>query len=333
MTIGLISIVFYIYGGLSGTTWGGWTPPSTEIKLTKKEFSWKKQIRSTYECDFNYIGLDGGFREDSITYIDIEFGDNSVLLEILDKEIESVTKKIAESFVAATSGKRKQTYVLISYEHNHDFKNDTVIMNLSKRRSCLYDILHKKTLPTTKKLIVPKLGYFGFSEKENDLFYYKLGGSMRSYLNCTIQQDSILKYYKIKERIKLKDLDNCISYSSRTKQLIDFQNSNIESTHTFVFYENKCISVDINYTYHPKSKDVRPIDFIKKVTEIAPDRLKNAKPDKLMLINKIKEENYNLNKNMFGFHIQFNVDTLKKPWRIKYKTSLDDFRYYSTYEM
>lgn len=323
----LLILFWYIEMGRSFS----WMPPSTEFHLEKNEINWKKQIESKYECSINFIGLDSGFEEDSITYLNISFKDNSILNEKLDEELEMISNKISSSFISSTSGKRKQTYILIKYIYSHNYNNDTIATNIPKERYCLYDIINKNVLPTYKKLIIPKFGYFDFYEKENDLFYYKLGGQLKNYLNCSIQQDSILKYYNIKEPIKFKELDNCVSYTSKKKYLIDLNKAYIESTHTFVFFENECVSVDINYRCFPKSNDIESIDFIKKVTEISPERLKYSKPEKLNLINKLKGNNYNLDKKIFGVNVHFKVDTLKKPWQIKYGTSLDDIRFYRTF--
>ncbi len=331
--VGLIStIIFFFYFAFSGTTWGGWTPPSTELILTQKESNWKKQVETNYNCEVNSIGLDGAFQQDSVIYMLVTFGDNSILKNDLNEDIEIITKKISSSFVISSQNKRKQTHILIVYSFIHNYNKDTVVTTIPTDRQCLYNIKSKTIIPTYKNLIIPKFGYFDFSPRENDLFYYKIGQKMYCYFNSSTQNDTLLKYYYVQQQFKFKSLDSCQSYTSKLPYKIEMREGYIESIHKYVFFENKCVSVKVNYKCFPKNKNIKPMDFIKKVTEISPQRLKNSKKEKLDLIGIIKRNNYNLQKKLFDVKVKFKVDSLKQPWSIEYETSLDEFKYYKTYE-
>lgn len=332
LLIGTISILIFFHVALSGTTWGGWTPPSTEFELTKKELDWKNKIEKNYDCKIDFIGLDSDFQEDSIIYINVIYKDNSNLRKILNLDIENVTKKLSTSFINSNKKKRHQSQILIKYIYNHNYNNDTILLNIPNERECLYNVKDSSIYPTNKKLIIPKFGYFDFYEIENDLFYYKLGGGKNVYFNCSIQDSTLQKYFILQKLLKYKELENCESYISKTPYKIKLNDGFIESIHNYTFFEDKCVSVKINYKFYSGKIKTRPIDFIKKVTEISPLRLKNSKKDNIDLIEKLKASNYNYDKNLFDVNIKFKVDSLKNPWTINYETSLIKFQYYKYYE-
>lgn len=309
-----------------------WTPPSTELLLTQKETNWKKQVEKNYNCDISFIGLDDSFAEDSVIYMRINYGDHSILKKELNDEIENITTKISSSFVNSSKNKRKQSHILITYSYSHNHTNDVVDNNVPNDRSCMYTIQSKSIIPVYKSLIIPKFEYFDFfeKEKESDLFSFKLGGEMKNYFEYTTQKDSLLKYFYVQHPFKFKNLDSCQLYTAKLPYKIEMNDGYIESIHSYTFFENRCISVIINYTCFPENKNLSTKDFIKKVTEISPERLKNSKKRKLDLIDLLKRNNYSLQENLHGVTVKFKIDSLKQPWKIEYETSLNEFKFFKT---
>lgn len=304
-----------------------WKPPSTEFSLTQKEIIWKKQIESNYNCEIVFIGLNGDNDYDPYIYLTINFSDNSNLKKDLNTEIESITKKISRTFITSSENKRKQSHIFITYAYKN--KNNLVLNNIPNNRNCLYHINSKTIIATNKKLIIPKVKYHDFYN--NELFSFKLGCSEYYYLKHS-DNDSLLKYYHIQNPINFKKLENCQSYTNKFPLKIMFKDGYIESIHRYTFYENNCVSVIINYKCFPKNKNLSATDFVKKVSEISPSRLKNSKNDNLDLLSKIKGDKSNYHRKSYNVVLKFKVDSLKTPWTIEYETSLDEFNYYRTFE-
>lgn len=323
----------------------GWKPPSTELELNDRESSWRKAVEENYQCKIEFIGLDNGFREDSILYITLEYKDNSKLHGDLNEEIESITQKIAASFIASSKIKRKQSYIQIAYSYIHNYSKDTLGTNIPNWRTCMYRVKDQKILPTVQKLIIPKFRYFDYYTERKDLFYDRLGNGIWSEFKHASQPDLLARDYKIERDVTFKKLEKCESYTSLFPEKIELKGGFIESRHRFVFYENHCVSVLITYNCFPQNSNLTREDFCRKVTEVSPERLKYSKKEKLDLVSLFKKSNYDLDTKMYGVSLKFKTEewfppekiNLKKigapkEWMITYETSLDDFNYYSTSE-
>ena len=330
--IGIIVIVSFFYIGLSKTTWGGWTPPSTELELDAGELAWKNKVELSYDCKIDFIGLDDAFMEDSIIYTNIDYKENSVLKKDMNDSIEGITNKIASSFVKSSKTKREQSYISIRYSYVHNYENDSVIYNIPESRTCLYNVSDQKNMPVISKLIIPKFGYFDYLPEKKDLFYFRLGEGMWSYFKSTSHHDSLVKYYHIKEDLKFGKLNECIRYKTKLPTHIELENGWMESHHSFVFYENRCVSALITYKCFPQKNNLSLKDFCRKIAEISPERLEKSRKEKWSLADTIRNSNYNFHGKMWGVWVSFKTDTLKEPFTIKYETSLADFNYYRTAE-
>lgn len=327
-TLIFLIVLLYLYS-LSGTTWGGWEPPSTALILDKKERAWVREIERHYQCKINYIGLDGAYMNDSIIYITIEYKEHSVLNRALNDEIEEITGYISSSFLDASSTKGKQKQIQITFDYIHNFNNDEIIYNTPLKRKCLYNIRVGKVLSMKKKLLIPKFKYFDFSKENSGLLNFRIGDKMYAYFNYWYENDSLSKYYSINHGV-FNSLDSCVTYTSKYPDKIKILNGYIESYHKYVFCENQCVSVTINYRCFPKNKDIHYSDMFAKVTGISKERITHSPVDKLKLIDGLKKSSYKYYGKMFGVSISLKGDTLRQPWTIEYETSLDEINFYKT---
>lgn len=327
----LIGLTVFFYSAYSGTVAFGWKPPSTEFILTKHELIWKKKIEQKYQCNLSFVGLDINDSEDSIIYMTIQYFDSSILKEKLDDEMSPITYDISNLFKLASKKNRKQSHILIDYYNRHNFLKDTIPNNIPNHRVCLFNIDNNTVQPTFKNLLIPKFTFYDFDDDKKELFYYKLGNSLKYYFGVPIQHDTLIKYYSIKSPVNLRTLYKCESYTTKRPSIIELPNGQIQSTREFIFYDGYCVAVKINYECLPTNQDLKVKDFIERVTEISPIRLKNSKKDKLNLIKILKQNNYNINKKMFDVNVHFTVDSIKKPWTIKYETSLAVFKFFESY--
>lgn len=71
---------------------------------------WKRN-----DCHFDYIGLDNGYTEDSIIYMNLYLTKKSKLEENISKDREIFTKEICKSFLNSSTKVRPQNYVKFTY--------------------------------------------------------------------------------------------------------------------------------------------------------------------------------------------------------------------------
>ncbi len=113
--LGILAVFIFMISVFSGTTWGGWTPPDPSLKLDVKEKKWQNTFQKKNDCRITYIGLDGGYQEDTIIYIDLDGKRNSDFVERIATNGASVTEKLCRQFFASSHTKRSQQYVEVTY--------------------------------------------------------------------------------------------------------------------------------------------------------------------------------------------------------------------------
>ena len=143
LIVGFFSVVLFFYFAMSGSTWGGWSPPYTSLKLNKKEIKWLENFENKYQSTFDFIGLDKGYKEDSIIYIILNCHNKSILENnhVIDKE--KFTKELCNKFFANSDKNRTQNYIKFSYHHLKE-KNEKLPKS--------FDFLYFKNLDTLVKL-------------------------------------------------------------------------------------------------------------------------------------------------------------------------------------
>ena len=143
LIVGFFSALLFFYFALSGSTWGGWSPPDTSLKLNKKEIKWFKNFENKYQSTFDFIGLDKGYTEDSIIYIILNCHNKSILEnnQLIDKE--KFTKELCKKFFTNSDKNRTQKYIKFSYHHLKE-KNEKIPKS--------YDFFYFKNLDTLVKL-------------------------------------------------------------------------------------------------------------------------------------------------------------------------------------
>ena len=114
---GIIIVFAFFYFAFSGTTWGGWTPPDTSLELNSQEVNWVNSFEKKYDCNFNFIGLDGSFMEDSIIYMRLYCKNQSKLSQKITTEGEMFTQEFCKSFLSSSNYKRPRKYIEITYEN------------------------------------------------------------------------------------------------------------------------------------------------------------------------------------------------------------------------
>lgn len=115
--LGILAVFIFMISVFSGTTWGGWTPPDPSLKLDVKEKNWQDAFQKKNNCHITYIGLDGGYQEDTIIYIDLDGKRNSDFVERIASDGASVTEEICRQFFASSHTKRSQQYVEVTYNN------------------------------------------------------------------------------------------------------------------------------------------------------------------------------------------------------------------------
>jgi hypothetical protein len=122
ITVGIILsaiIIVYVFfiNAFSGTTWGGWTPPDVSLQLNLNERNWVDDFEKKNDCKFNYIGLDNGYTEDSIIYMNLYCNNDSKLGKKIIKDGELLTKEFGRSFLSCSDKNRSQIYIQFSYDN------------------------------------------------------------------------------------------------------------------------------------------------------------------------------------------------------------------------
>jgi hypothetical protein len=336
IAIGITIIMIFFYSLFMDTTWGGWKPPSLAFSLSPSEIKWKKNIETEYECNIDYVGFeDNSIYEDvkdSSIYIKLHYFDSSILNNQLNDSIEYITSRIGQSFTKNTLKKRLKTEkrIFIIYTHKQAINNEIIKNNIPEYRSCIYDFKKKIILPVSKQLIINKFPFFNFFDEK--LYCPELGQKGIYFYNTVLHTDSVLNEFKVVKNYRYKLLDECIYYSKLKPNKISTSQLDLEYFTDYIYYQNRCIYSKVVYQCIPKSKETRALNFIRKVTELSPEMIKNSKEDKLKLIDKLKQSRFNFNQKLYGFNVKFHVDSLSKPWKIIYETALDDFKFYKTFD-
>ena len=326
--VGLIYTIIYFYFAFKNTTWGGWKPPSTELQLNQRELTWKKQVRDNYDCEVDFIGLDNGYTEDSIIYINIIYRDNLKLQKILYDSIESFTSKLSNSFIVNT--KRKKKYLKFTYDHIHNFNLDTVIKKFPSRISCLFDIKNNHSSPTEKYLIFTQFHYLKLDTITNSMSLYKsIGMHKYYYIKNYTNQKEIKSKYIVTNNFKYKGIENCESYVEKSFNKFVNNGNIIEYKFTYIFFENVCISTLINYKITPANKEYKYKNLVQYLTKTKiSENLKTKKIDSFIK-NYLNPNYLKYEVKSHGVLIKSETDTTKLPWTISYETSLDKIEFYS----
>jgi hypothetical protein len=114
--LGILAVFIFTISIYSGTTWGGWTPPDTSLKLDVKEKKWKVAFQKKNGCRITYFGLDGAFLEDSIIYLELDVKSNVDFVEKIATDGASVTEELCRQFLASSQTKRPQQYIEVTYD-------------------------------------------------------------------------------------------------------------------------------------------------------------------------------------------------------------------------
>jgi hypothetical protein len=115
--LGILAVFIFTFSIYSGTTWGGWTPPDTSLKLDVNEKKWKVAFQKKNGCRITYFGLDGAFLEDSIIYLELDVKSNVDFVEKIATDGASVTEELCRQFFASSYTKRSQKYVEVTYNN------------------------------------------------------------------------------------------------------------------------------------------------------------------------------------------------------------------------
>ena len=115
--LGILAVFIFTISIYSGTTWGGWTPPDTSLKLDVNEKKWKAAFQKKNGCSITYFGLDGAFLEDSIIYLELDVKSNVDFVEKIATDGASVTEELCRQFFASSYTKRSQQYVEVTYNN------------------------------------------------------------------------------------------------------------------------------------------------------------------------------------------------------------------------
>lgn len=113
--LGILAVFIFTISVFSGTTWGGWTPPDPSLKLDVKEKNWQDAFQKKNNCRITYIGLDGGYEEDTIIYIDLDGKRNADFVKNIATNGASVTEELCRQFFISSHTKRAQQYVEVTY--------------------------------------------------------------------------------------------------------------------------------------------------------------------------------------------------------------------------
>jgi hypothetical protein len=145
----LIMIVFGVYmcNALKSTTWGGWTPPEselrTELTLSEEEKKWRKRTEADHACRFTYMGVGAG--QDSTIYMQLFVNEHSVLQQQLCDSAGTVAEKLSKSFAGISNPERLYGYIEFSFRN--------LLFDISGNRlkrpvtiKCLYHIPEERVI-------------------------------------------------------------------------------------------------------------------------------------------------------------------------------------------
>ena len=113
--IGVLAVFIFLTSVFSGTTWGGWKPPDTSLKLNASEKKWQEAYQKKNDCRFTYIGLDGSYQEDTIIYIELDGKRNSDFVERIATDGAGVTEEICRQFLSSSKTNRPQQYIEVTF--------------------------------------------------------------------------------------------------------------------------------------------------------------------------------------------------------------------------
>lgn len=321
--LAFVGFLIYFFYAFKDTTWGGWKPPSTEFKLDQAENQWKKQIERKYACQIDFIGLDSGFRQDSILYINLIYKTNSVLHRTLNDDIEAITDTISKSFLFVTK-RKEQKYIWVSYEYEHHFSQDRVVRKIPLIRDCLFDIKHATIVPTEHFLIAVQYPFLVPNPEKKLMEYNLLGRHRYNYVENgkDFARDSI----------NFNGVPACERYISKNETQIAFPSFTAHYSFIYIFKNELCISATINYTVIQESNNLPVEEIVDKLTRTKNYSSSHKNHDIYNEVNqKIKTNHYDCDTVTYGIRIKSSSRKFGKSWKISYETSLHDIEYYSNW--
>lgn len=328
----LFSVFLYFFISLSGTTWGGWVPDAS-IELNQKESKWVENIQKQYSCKIDYIGLDNNFAEDTVLYIHILFDDNSRLNDLLITKMEPLTDFLSQSFLKKSTNRKKLRRIKFIYVHKHNYNNDIVANNIPEERSCFFDIRANVVIPNEKYLIISKMGYFDYEERVQDLMFPHIGKHKHYYIDDWTNESIVSENYEKRSMVSFNGVSGCELYTAKKPIQIPIRDGRLESSHTYIFINNICISSSIVYKCYPNNNEFTYRTVFEKITQISPDRLKYSKKEKLNLADSLKTNPVAFEREIEGVLIRLKSDTTRIPWIITYETFQNRINYYSDVPM
>lgn len=113
---GLVLLAFIYWMIQLGNAFG-WKPESTVLKLSEKEIVWKTFVEKKYDCNFNFIGLNQNYMEDSVIYMDIIVYRNSPFQNQNIDSLSSFVSKLSKSFFNKSERRKKQSCVRVTFNN------------------------------------------------------------------------------------------------------------------------------------------------------------------------------------------------------------------------
>jgi hypothetical protein len=142
---GLVLLAFIYWMIQLGNAFG-WKPESTELKLSEKEIVWKSLVEKKYDCNFNFIGLNQNYMEDSVIYMDIIVYRNSPFQNQIIDSLSSFATKLSKSFFYKSERRKNQSCIRITF-NNIFLKQSSNKVTKASSKIFLYNF---KTLKTTE---------------------------------------------------------------------------------------------------------------------------------------------------------------------------------------
>ena len=123
-----------------------WKPESTELQLSERETNWKTLVEKKYDCKFNFIGLNQGFFEDTVVYIDLTVYKNSPFQNQNIDSLSIFATKLSKSFFYKSERRKKQSCIRVTF-------NDIRLKQISgkhQKTTSKYFLYNFNTLKTTE---------------------------------------------------------------------------------------------------------------------------------------------------------------------------------------
>ena len=111
----------------------GMTGPEKPVLSDKLTTSWKAEFENKYNCKVDYLGLDDGYEEDTIIYLNLKFKQTSLIQEKLIENWREISEEIANSFYQKT--KNEKIHFLRIYYAGNDVKKSIMFDNRNKNCS------------------------------------------------------------------------------------------------------------------------------------------------------------------------------------------------------